>query len=45
MEYYEISYVKHDVPQANIYIAESEDLAERYFKATKPDCLYAVLFF
>lgn len=41
MEYYEISYVKHDVPQANIYIAESEDLAERYFKATKPDCLYA----
>lgn len=41
MENYEISYVKNDVPQANIYIAESEDLAERYFKATRPDCLYA----
>lgn len=38
---YEISYVKNDVPQANIYIAESEELAERYFKATRPDCLYA----
>lgn len=41
MENYEISYVKNDVPQANIYIAESENLAERYFKATRPDCLYA----
>lgn len=38
---YEISYVKNNVPQANIYIAESEELAEKFFKSTRPDCLYA----
>ena len=38
---YEISYVKNNVPQANIYIAESEKLAEKFFKSTRPDCLYA----
>ena len=41
MEKYEISYVKNDVPQANIYIAESQELAEKFFKSTRPDCLYA----